>query len=142
MDQVVEDGLAGGGHLEADDRLTALVDVLLDDIRKQVAAAAGVGEGLSLGRGGLAQLVELFLAAEAVIGVTGVEQLLGGRLIGVEALHLEVRAIGAADPGTFVPVQAEPAHAVENRLDGLLSRAGDVGVFDAQHEGSAQVTGI
>ena len=142
MDQVVEDGLAGAGHLEANDRLAALVDVLLDDVRKQVAAASGVGEGLALGRGGLAQLVELLLAAEAVVGVPGVEQLLGSRLVGVEALHLEVGAVGAADSGTFIPVQAEPAHAVENRLDGLLGRAGDVGIFDAQHEGSAQMTGI
>ena len=50
-------------------------------------------------------------------------------LVAREALHLEERAL--------VPVQAEPAQAVEDRVHRLVGRALEVGVLDAQHERAA-----
>ena len=43
----------------------------------------------------------------------------------------------AADERPFVPVEAEPAQAVENAVDHFRRRSLDVGVFDAQHEDAA-----
>ena len=46
--------------------------------------------------------------------------------------------MGAADLRAFVPVETEPAQAVEDALDHLRRRALGVGVFDAQHEHAAE----
>ena len=59
---------------------------------------------------------------------------LGHRAMPIEALGLKVRRVRSADVGPFVPVEAEPAQAVEDALDHFGRRALDVGVFDAQDE--------
>ncbi len=56
------------------------------------------------------------------------------RLVTVHARHLVERA--------FVPVQVEPAHAVENHLYGLERGAGHVGVLDAQDELTAMAPDV
>ena len=61
------------------------------------------------------------------------EKLFGGLAIEIEALRLEERAL--------VPVEAEPAHAFEDALDHFFRGALEVGVFDAQDKGSAEVAG-
>ena len=43
------------------------------------------------------------------------QQLLDGRLIAVQPLRLIVRRVRPADLGPFVPVDAQPAQAVEDR---------------------------
>ena len=47
--------------------------------------------------------------------------------------------MGAADLGSLVPVEAEPAHHVEQRVVGLLAVARGVGVLDPEHERAAVV---
>jgi hypothetical protein len=57
------------------------------------------------------------------------DELLGDFLVAREPLHLEHRAL--------VPVEAQPLQAVEDRVDRLLRRALEVGVFDPQDESAA-----
>ena len=65
--------------------------------------------------------------------MAGVEQLLRGSLVEVEALGLIERAL--------VPVEAEPAHAFQDAFDHGLGGALEVGVLDAEDEGAAGVAG-
>ena len=55
----------------------------------------------------------------------------------VEPLRLEVRGVRPADVRPFVPVEAEPAQAVDDPRDHLPRRSLGVGVLDAQHERAA-----
>ena len=67
--------------------------------------------------------------------------------IGVAALEQLVRDLGVARPELRlvifvpVPIEAEPAHPVEDRVDRLLGRARLVGVLDPQQELAAVVAG-
>src|SRR5690606_1344167 len=107
----------------------------------QLAAVAVVAGGLPGGAGGLAAGVELLLGAVAAVGVPGDQQ--PGRDVPVEvhALGLAVRGVGAADLGALVPVEAQPAHRVEQLGVGLLGVAGRVGVLDAEDQGALVVLG-
>ena len=155
-DAVVRDVLRGEGQLAADqvregDRLVGhpeadnggaalgLVRGLL--LGAQLAAVAVVAGRLAGGAGGLAAGVQLLLRAVAVVGVTGVQQLLGDVLVEVHALRLAVRRVRAADLGALVPVEAQPAHRVEQLVVRLLGVAGRVGVLDAEDQGSLVVPG-
>ena len=62
----------------------------------------------------------------------------GHRAVPIEALRLEIRPVGAVDFRSLVPVEPEPAKAVEDPFDHVLRRSLDVGVFDAQHEDAAE----
>src|SRR5438067_51242 len=88
----------------------------------------------------LARGVELFLGSVAGIRMTSLDEL--QRRVDVEliALRLEVRAIGPADLGALVPGDAEPAKAVQNRLQRLRTIPLGVGVVDAQHELAAEAS--
>jgi len=55
-------------------------------------------------------------------------------LVAREPLHLEHRAL--------VPVDAEPFQAVEDRVDRLLRRALEIGVFDAKDESATVVASV
>ena len=68
------------------------------------------------------------------VGVAAGEQLVDGRLVARAALRLEVGRVRAADLGPFVPVDAQPAEAVEDRRQRRLDVALLVGVVDAQDE--------
>ena len=88
----------------------------------------------------------LALEAEApgtvvLINAAGVGEFLEPRVVDGLALALEIRPAGAVLAGAFVPVEAEPAHAVEDRLAGFLGVAGLVGVLDAQDERAAMFAG-
>src|SRR6185436_18082652 len=76
----------------------------------------------------LAQRVELFTARITIIGVPRFDELLGGRTIAIEPLHLKIGP---------VVIEPQPPHAVEYRLHRRLGRALPVGVFDAQDESAA-----
>ena len=86
-------------------------------------------------------LVELLLRAVAVVGPTGLEQLLGDVGVDVEALGLPVGAVRSAHLGALVPVEAEPAHHLEEGVVGLLGVPRGVGVLDPEDEGAAVVAG-
>ena len=62
-------------------------------------------------------------------------------MVVLQALRLEVGAVRPADLRAFVPVEAEPAQALEDGVEGLGDEARLVGVLDAQHEAAAFVTG-
>jgi len=66
------------------------------------------------------------------------EEIEGGLHVQVVALGLEVRRVGAADFGAFVPQDAEPAEAVEDGLQGFGAVAFGVGIVDAEDELPAQ----
>jgi len=77
------------------------------------------------------------------------EQGLDPPLVNVPAAALKVRTVvAAAGPGgiaaqrAFVPVQPQPAQAVEDNLDSRLGVACRIGVFDAQDESPARMPGI
>src|SRR4029079_12724871 len=72
-------------------------------------------------------------------GVLRVPELVEGVAVEVAALALAVRRVRAADDRPLVPVEAEPAHDVEQPLVGLLAVAGGVGVLDPEHERAAVV---
>ena len=42
----------------------------------------------------------------------------------------------------FIPIQPEPAQAVENDIDGLLSVSRDVGIFNSENKSAAGVPGV
>ena len=75
-------------------------------------------------------------------GLSARQQLARGGAVAIEPLRLEVRRMRAADFGALIPVDAEPAQAVENAGDHLGLRALDVGVFDAKDEGAAVTAGV
>ena len=129
------------GHPEADDRGAALGLVLRDLLGGQVAAVAVVAGGLAGGAGGLAAGVQLLLGAVAVVRVTRVQELARDVLVDVHALRLAVRRVRAADLGALVPVEAQPAHRVEQLVVRLLGVAGRVGVLDAEDERALVVPG-
>mgnify|MGYP000246353718 CR=1 FL=1 len=83
---------------------------------------------------GFAQGVELLRRHVAGIGGAGSEHLPDDFLVPVHALHLVERA--------FVPIEIEPAHAVEDGLHGFGRGAGHVGILDAQDEIAAVTPGI
>ena len=69
------------------------------------------------------------------------DQLAHGGLVAVELLRLVIGAVRPADLGALVPVDAEPAEAVEDGLQGLGHVALLVGVVDAQDELAAVLAG-
>src|SRR5207244_2961853 len=69
--------------------------------------------------------------------------------INFPALRLKVRSAiafgragGVAGKRAFVPIKPQPTEAVENDIDGGLSVAGGIRVFNAQDERAAGVTGV
>src|SRR5204862_1350182 len=98
--------------------------------------------GLAGGAGGLAADVQLLGGAVAGVGVAAAEELLCDVLVDVHALRLAVRRVGAADLGALVPVEAQPAHGVQELLVGLLGVAGGVRVLDAEDQGALVVPGV
>ena len=121
LDRVVDDDAPVERVPEADDGLAP--------VGRDVGAVAprAVVAGLpALGARPLAHRVDLLGRRPAAVGVTVVEQPLHDLAVAIEALGLEERPL--------VVLEAEPGHAVEDRLHGLVGRAGPVGVLDAQHE--------
>src|SRR6267142_2112628 len=97
---------------------------------RALRAPAPVVAGLLAARTlALAHRVELFLGRPATVGLPLLDQSVGDFLVASEPLHLKER--------TFVPVEPEPAHGVENRLHRSVGGALEVGVLDAQDEFAA-----
>src|SRR5262249_34262399 len=82
--------------------------------------------------------VDLLARAVAVVRPTIGNQLRRHGTMSIKPLRLEIRAMVAADRRTFVPVQTEPAQAVENPLNHRVGRSFRVGVFDAEDEHAAR----
>src|SRR5207244_13324353 len=100
-----------------------------------LAAATGVPEGLPPPLRRLALRLELLGRALAVIGMPARQQALGMGVVDVQTLGLPV----APGRRALVPVEPEPAHRVQDRLDRLVRRPGAIGVLDPEHEHAAMV---
>ena len=92
--------------------------------------------------GGQPAGVDLLVGGEGLVGVPGGQQLRGDVAVDLVPLRLPVGPVRAADLGALVPVQAQPAQAVEQVPVGLLGVAGGVGVLDAEDERAAGVPGV
>ena len=128
LDLVVDRRFALARGLEPDDE--GLVALLLGD----VAPRAFDAERPALGLGPLALRGEFFLRHVAAIGVAATQHLVGDFRVAGPELRLVIFVA--------VPIEPEPAHAVEDRVDRLGGRAGLVGIFDAQQELAAMVAGV
>src|SRR5258708_6000458 len=82
----------------------------------------------------------LGLGCVVPIGMALVNQFLHDGLISLQLLRLVVPAEWPADLGSFVPVQAEPAEAVQDRGQRLGHVTLKVSVVDAQDELAAVLT--
>jgi hypothetical protein len=94
-----------------------------------VVARLEAGRALRLAHG-----VQFFLARIAPVGMAALDELIRHFGVALQTLHLVERA--------GIPAQPEPAHAVEDGVDGSLGRALDVGVLDAQDEAAAMLARI
>ncbi len=128
-----------GRHAKADGARRAGGFARGDVVGREIHARAVVRPGLPGGFRGLALRFDVVGIAVAVVGVARRDQLFSRRAVAVEPLGLEVRPVGAADFRPFVPVEAEPPHAVEDAGHHLPRRPLHVGVFDPQDERAAGV---
>ena len=76
-----------------------------------------------------------------LVEAVGGEELFEIGVVDVVALGLVVRAVRPAFFRPLIPVEAEPVHAVEDRLAGCLGVAGGIGVLDAEDERAFVLTG-
>ena len=83
--------------------------------------------------GRVAALLQLFRRAVTTIGLAGGDQLLHLAPVQVETVGLVNRP--------FVVTETEPVHGLQNRIDGGLGAAGDIGVFNPQNEFSLLLAG-
>ena len=129
LHEVVDDGLALARGLEADRGLDAFRGVG----GRAVAPPAVIARRAAFGLRGRAHLLEFFGARVAAIGAPLAEHLLDRLAVAFGARELEGRLA--------VPVEAEPLQPVEDRVDRRVSRAGAVGVLDAQQHLAAEALG-
>ena len=108
----------------------------------ELPAVAVVSRGLLACLLGLAELLESLRRAEATIGLSALEQRSRSSEMPLDALALVVGAPVSADLRSLVPVDPEPAKALEDARLGLLGGALAVGILDAEHEGSTSPAGV
>src|SRR5208282_1266848 len=105
--------------------------------RRRAFTAAAVVAGLAmLALGQLAHLVEFRRRAVAWIRLALAQQLARPFAITLETVGLEILRIGRP----LVPLDTEPAQALENLVERFLGRALLIGVVDPQDEGALLVT--
>ena len=134
---VVETDISMVRDAEADDRALAGLQARARRRGFDPATSAHVARRLTGRERGLSIGLELFLAAETVVGAAVAEQSIGVRPVNGHALRLAIRAMAACAVGSLVPVESQPAQVVQDRPFRFSRRALAVGVLDAQHEPSA-----
>ena len=127
LDPVIDDGLAVLRHLDTHDRL----HVGGRASRVAVAPATVVEPGPALGARAPAHLLQLLLRAEAAVGFAVRQEPLRHLGVAVQTRGLELHLA--------VPVQLEPAQAVDDGVGRGLGRPGAVRVLDAQQEPAVMV---
>ena len=144
QDHVVEFGV-GDRHVAldpvGDGHLARLRRAEADDERRvaprsriAVAPPAVVAQRCLRRALGGAHRLELLRRREALVGVAARQQLSGDRGVAGAALELHDRFA--------VPVERQPAHPVEDRIDCRLRRPRPVGILDPQQEAPAMVARI
>ena len=127
VEHVEERRLTRERHLLADDVGVAVLEVLLDDLRCEVAAGTVVAAELA-GR------VILVRVAEAVVGVARLDEFLGVLLVEVHALTLDVGAVRAAERRALIRDDVSHLERAVDEIDGVSDVARAVRVLDAQDE--------
>ena len=92
-------------------------------------------------RNGLGAVKAEAPCAVVLIDAPGVLELFEIGVVNVVALALEIGAAVAAFHGAFVPVQAQPFHAGEDRAGGFLRVASRVRILNAENEGAPHLAG-
>src|SRR5690606_15926807 len=121
LDLVIEDDAAGSRVLETDDPVRIFAETFV-----AIAVVTVVTRLEALGHGRGAHGLDLFLRLVGVVGLAGLEQVLGHLPVAIHAQGLVKRPL--------VVVQSKPAHAIEDGLHGRLGRTLAVGILDAQDE--------
>ena len=130
LHQIVDDGFAVQWRLQADYR----IDVGRRVGRVAVAPPAVIADRAAFAFRRLAHLRQFFGRTIAPVGLTGGQQ----RLRGFDMPRMSARLV----VDLAVPIQFQPAQAVENGVDGFAGRAFGVGVLDPQHEAAAVMAGV
>ena len=130
---VVEKRAARLGHGKADGRGLSCSPAAGAFFARNLAAGSFVAWRAACGGCSRAALLQFFLGAKAIIGVSG-----GYEFRRILAVHFDALSLMV---GAFIPVEAEPAHALQNALDHFRGGALEIGVFNAQDQGPAIVPG-
>ena len=140
-DQVVDRQSTGARDLQTHDRGASLGFEGRPLLRGFGDPAATVDERL-LGRfGRLAFRLNFRGGGVVIVGGLTLDQLPYGRLIAVQALRLEIGPVRATHFRALIPLDAQPAKAVQNGLQGRRHVALLVGIVDPQHEMAAVLAG-
>ena len=139
--QIVENQRSFGGHLQPHDGLppSGLESGPIGGRFGHETAAVAERPLLALRR--LALGLEFLGRGVVVIGMAAGQQLFDGLLIAIQPLRLVVGGERTAHLGPFVPIDAQPMQAVEDRLQRLLDVPLLVGVVDPQNELAAMLPG-
>ena len=127
VEHVEERRLTREWHLLADDVRVTVLEMLLDDLRCEVAAGAVVAAELA-GR------VIFIGGAEAVVGVTRLDEFLRVLLVEVHALTLDVGAVRAAERRALIRDDVSHLERAVDEIDGVSDVACAVRVLNAQDE--------
>jgi hypothetical protein len=109
--------------------------------RAQVTAASVIARRLLAAHLLGAHLLKPLGGAIAEIGMALIQQALSDGAVPLQALGLEIRAVVTPHLRPLVPVQTQPAQAIQNRPHGPLDLPGDIGILDAHNEPAAMVAG-
>ena len=138
---IVEAGHALAGDLLADNIGFPGSKTLFHFVLGQVAAASVIVGHLTVGALLGVQGLQTLLGAEAIVCLALSHQLLGILLEHAHALALHIGAHGAADVRAFVPQQAGLPQGVVDDIHSALHIAALIGILDAQDEGAILVLG-
>ena len=98
-------------------------------------------EGFAPGSGCGAALFQLFLGAEAAVGVARGDELLRVGQVHDLALALYIGAVIAADIRAFIPIHAHVLKGAVNKLRGPFHKAILIRILDAQQEAAPVLAG-
>ena len=131
---IVECGCAIERHLLADNIRNTSIQLFLNFFRCQIPAVPVIHRGDVRSFLNLPDFFEPFLAAEAVVSVTALDQLFCIALEHAHPFRLHIRANRAADIRTFVPLQASDAEGVIDNINRPFDIPFLVGIFDSENK--------
>ena len=132
-DGIVESRTAGFGHGETYRCGLSGGAAPRAFLARNLPASAFIARRAALCGRSRAALLQFRLGAEAIVGMSGSQQLRGALAIHFHTLGLVV--------GTLIPIEAEPAHALQDAVNHLRGRALEIGVLNAQDERAAMMAG-